>query len=190
VAVHTKHGASSRARRGAGARLAAVARGVWAHPAGRFLVRYPVFTAFVFVLPPLFPACEPWLIGATLWSLGLVRFVTAAEVHVAGTVFTIGSTPVRIVPDCTPLFPTLLLLGGILAFPAGWRMKLAGAAIGVVALWLYNLFRILVLMAVLRWTPAQFDLVHVYLWQSVTLLVVLGCFVAWTRFALPSKSPA
>jgi exosortase/archaeosortase family protein len=188
VATPSKHG--PRARAGAGTRLAGSARRLWAHPAGRFLVRYPVFTALVFVLPPLVPGCEPWLIEATLRSLSLARFVTSAAVDVAGTTFRIGETIVQIVPDCTSLFPTLLLLGGILAFPASWRVKLAGAALGIATLWLYNLVRIYVLMGVLRWAPAHFDLVHVYLWQSVTLLVVLGCFVTWTRFALPRRSMA
>jgi exosortase/archaeosortase family protein len=157
---------------------------------GRFLLRYPVFTALAFLLPPLFPASEAWLIQATLQSLAVARLVTNSEVVVAGSTFSIGPTVIQIVPDCTPLFPTLLLLGGIFAFPADWRAKLAGVAVGIVALWLYNLLRIYALMAVLRWAPAQFDLVHVYLWQSVTLLVVLGCFVAWTRFAMPRESTA
>lgn len=154
------------------------------------MIRYPVFTALVFLLPPLLPASEPWLVRATLHSLELARFVTSASVRVVDTTFAIGSTPVQIVPDCTPLFPTLLLLGGILAFPASWRAKLVGVALGVVALWIYNMFRIYLLMAVLRYAPAQFDLVHVYLWQSVTLLLVLGCFMLWTRFAEPRRSIA
>lgn len=182
--------AAAPARRPRADRLLEHARRLWAQPAGRFLVRYPVFTVAVFMLPPLVPGGEPWLIQATLWSLSAARFVTSAAVNVAGTTFSIGSTVIQIVPDCTPLFPTLLLLGGMLAFPAGWRVKLAGAAFGVVALWLYNMLRIYVLMAVLRYAPSRFDLVHVYLWQSVTLLVVLGCFVAWTRFAMTRTEAA
>jgi len=174
----------------AGVRLVRAVRRAWAQPIGRFLIRYPIFTALIFLVPPLVPALETWLIQATLQSLGLARFVTSAAVQMEGTIFRIGPTVIQIVPDCTPLFPTLLLLGGILAFPAGWRFKLAGVALGIVVLWLYNLLRIYVLMAVLRYAPAQFDLVHVYLWQSVTLLVVLGCFVAWTSFALRPRATA
>ena len=155
----------------------------WAHPSTRFLIRYPFFAVLVFLLPPLVPESESWLIQATLRSLELARHVTSSTVHVIGTTFTIGPTPVEIVADCTSLFPTLLLLGGILAFPAGWRVKIAGAVLGVAVLWLYNMLRIYLLMAVLRYAPAQFDLVHVYVWQSMTLILVLGCFVLWLRFA-------
>lgn len=171
-------------------RLIQRVRRVWREPVGRFLLRFPVVTAVVFLVPAVFPAIERWLIQWTLHNLALARFVTAEPVLVAGTTITLGPTAIQIVPDCTPLFPALLLTGAILAFPAGWRVKLAGVALGFAALWVYNLVRIVALFAVLRHAPAQFDLVHVYLWQSVTLLVVLGGFVLWARFAVPSPSSA
>src|SRR5262245_27481096 len=77
-------------------RLLEIARRLWSQPAGRFLVRYPFVTALVFLLPPLFPAMEPWLIQWTLYSLALARFLTADPVQVAGTTFTIGPTVIQI----------------------------------------------------------------------------------------------
>jgi hypothetical protein len=48
-------------------------------------------------------------------------------------------------------------------------------------LWVYNLARILALALVLRFHPTWFEFVHVYLWQTLTLLVVLAMFVSWIR---------
>lgn len=158
----------------------AVARG-WANPEVRFLVRYPVFTAGLFLLPALLPRTEMWLVGSTIRTLLLARFILPASVQAIGSTFVVGPTRVEIVPDCTPMFPMLLLFGGILAFPASWRAKLMGLAAGAFVLWLYNVIRIFALMAVLHFFPAQFDLVHVYLWQSLTLLVVVGGFLLWIR---------
>lgn len=158
-----------------------IAGRVWADPAGRFLALYPVVTALVFLTPLALPNSENWVIGATLQSLGLARFLLPSAVRVDAPSFSIGPTSIQIVSDCTAMFPTLLLIGGILAFPTRWRWKLVGGLAGAGLLWVYNMLRIYALMAVLRHAPAYFDLIHVYLWQSVTLLVVVGCFLLWVR---------
>src|SRR5437870_2517473 len=94
-------------------RVMAAARRAWANPVGRFLIRYPIFTALVFVMPVLLPSSEPWLIHATIQSLAVARILMPSAVHVAEPTFGIGGTTINIVPDCTPMFPTLLLAGGI-----------------------------------------------------------------------------
>jgi exosortase/archaeosortase family protein len=113
----------------------------------------------------------------------MARLIVPAAVRVTGPVFTIGTMSIQIVPDCTPMFPTLLLVGSMLAYPASWQRKATGIACGAALLWVYNMARIYVLMVVLRFAPAQFDIVHVYLWQTVTLLLVLGCFLLWVRIS-------
>ena len=146
-------------------------------------------TAGLFLIPAVLPATEAWLIRGTLQSLALARIVLPSSVQVLGSTFVVGPTRIQIVPDCTPMFPTLLVIGGILAFPAPWRSKVVGVGAIGATLWLYNMLRIYILMAVLRFAPRQFDLVHVYLWQSVTLLVVVGSFALWVR-ALGARQQA
>src|SRR5262249_12608972 len=85
----------------------------------------------------------------------------------------------QIVSDCTPLMPTVLLASAILAFPATWRWKALGLAAGAGALWAYNLTRVLALFVVKARWPQAFDFVHVYVWQSATLLVVFLLFRGW-----------
>lgn len=164
-----------------GAKCKRALRRMWADPAGRFLLRYPIFTALVFVLPGLWPSGVSWLVHATVQSLALARIVVPTMVQATNVGFAIGRTSIAIVPDCTPLSPTLLLVGGILAFPAHWKSKALGIAVGAIVVWAYNMVRIYLLMAVLRYAPAEFDLVHVYLWQTATLLLVVGCFLLWIR---------
>ena len=182
--------AAQTARTDRSGRRATTLRRLWANPAGRFLVRYPFFTALVFLVPVFLPGSERVMILATLHSLGVARFVLHAPVRVAEPFFSIGQTSIQIVADCTAMFPTLLLMGAILAFPARWRSKLVGALAGIALMWAYNLIRIYTLMLVLRYAPGYFDLVHVYLWQSVTLLVVLGVFVLWARVSEAEGAPA
>jgi exosortase/archaeosortase family protein len=154
---------------------------VWSDPAWRFLIRYPIFTALAFSVPACWPALGRALIRATLQSLNVASAVFPAAVQLTGSQFRFGVTAIEIAPDCTPLFPILLLSGGILAFPAPWRWRAIGLLAGASVLWLYNLVRIYVLMAVLRYAPGLFDLAHVFLWQSATLLMVVACFLLWIR---------
>jgi exosortase/archaeosortase family protein len=77
--------------------------------------------------------------------------------------------------------PTLMLGIAVLAYPSNATWKLVGVAAGAAALWVYNVVRMLALMATLRWWPGSFHFVHVYLWQTVTLLVVCALFLLWLR---------
>ena len=42
----------------------------------------------------------------------------------------------------------------------------------------------------LVWWPGSFKFMHVYLWQSITLLAVSGLFMAWLRFSPPDPARA
>lgn len=128
------------------------------------------------------PEVERWAIHATLLSLGFVCRIFTRSVLVANPDFVLGGTPVTISPDCTPLMPTAALWVAILAYPAPRRWKLTGLLAGAGLLWLYNLGRILTTVSVLKTRPQWFEFVHVYLWQTVTVIAVFGLFVLWLRF--------
>jgi exosortase/archaeosortase family protein len=98
-----------------------------------------------------------------------------------GDTFEWAGARVRIVAECTSLSATTLYLGAILAYSRGLAITFLGALAGAVVLWIYNLLRIGALVLVLHRWPQWFDVVHVYLWQSVSLVVVLSCFLAWVR---------
>lgn len=148
---------------------------------------FPLVTAGLFMLPVLFPALEHWLTAWTLRSLVVVALVCPAPVRTLGSIFSVGATSVEIVPECTALAPTLLMMGGMLTFPASLRSKVIGIVLGSVGLWLYNLLRVYLLMFVLRHAPAHFDIVHVFLWQSLTILAVVAVFFTW---AMRARAPS
>ena len=100
----------------------------------------------------------------------------------------LGHAALIIIPECTPLMPVLLLAIAMAAYPAPARWKLIGIAAGIAALWLYNVVRMLTLLATLAMRPTWFTFMHVYLWQSMTLLVVSALFLAWLEFAPPERA--
>jgi len=136
--------------------------------------------AAVWSLPVLFPQLEHASVELTLRSLTLLRLAIAGVLRF-DDVIAFDGTSIRIASECTSLQSTLLFVGAVLAYPAPWRAKLLAGVLGTAALWLCNILRICALVAVLRWAPQVFDPVHVYLWQSVTPLTVMGLFVLWAR---------
>ena len=159
------------------------AREVWG-----FVLRFLGLWLLALLVCSQLPAVERRAVDLTVTNLVHTLRAVAVEASVSGRTIEAGNASMRIIPDCTPLMPTLVLWAAMAAFPAPWRRKVAGFAWGAVAVWLFNLARVLVLFAVLRWNPQHFHFVHVYLWQTGTVLVVLALFVLWVR--VPARTPA
>lgn len=155
-----------------------------------FVLRLLAGWAIAIGLLSFAPAVERWAVSATVGSVAAAMRLAFLHPRISGTTILLGDDALIIIPECTPLMPVLLLGIAMAAYPAPARWKLAGIGAGIVALWLFNVVRMLALFATLVWWPASFKFMHVYLWQSITLLVVSGLFLAWLRFAPPDAARA
>lgn len=125
------------------------------------------------VLEPTAQACG-WLLS---WI--------GQDVAVYGALIRGPETRFEIVGECTAIFPAVLLVSGILAFPAGLRAKLVGVLTFLPAVLLLNQVRLLTLWFVQRHAPDAFDLVHVYVWQPLMVVLVVALFVIWLEWLVP-----
>jgi exosortase/archaeosortase family protein len=155
-----------------------------------FVLRLLVGWAVAIGLLALAPGVEQWAVSATVGSVAAALRLGTLHPRISGTTIILGDDALIIIPECTPLMPVLLLAIAMAAYPAPGRWKLAGIAAGIVALWIFNIIRMLALFATLVWWPGSFKFMHVYLWQSITLLVVSGLFMAWLRFSPPDPARA
>jgi exosortase/archaeosortase family protein len=135
------------------------------------------------------PAVDRWTVHATIASISAVAHLFGMEYVAVGPYVTLGGASLEIVSDCTPLMPTLALWCAIFAFPAGWSWKALGMIAGALILWIYNLARVVALALVLQHRPAWFEFVHAYLWQTVTLGIVLLMFIGWIRTQVARAAP-
>ena len=133
----------------------------------------------------MFPGIERLAMRATAIMLDLGLNLVLPDVERIGDQLGALGVSFQVEPDCTPLGPIVLLWGTILATPAPGRSKLMAMGAGGILLWMYNLARIAVLMVVLARMPEAFDLAHVYLWQTMTIVVILGSFLLWVRTLAP-----
>ncbi len=157
----------------------------------RFVLRFLAGWVAALLLVAFVPALEQWAIRATVAGLALLFRSTGVPCVVAGASIGVpGRMGFEIVPDCTPLLPTLLLWSGLLAYPASARARLAGMAGGLAGIWLFNLLRLAALMAAAHVRPALFNFLHVFVWQTLTLVMVFALFLAWLAWQRRAPAPA
>jgi len=96
---------------------------------------------------------------------------------------------VAIEAGCNGVEALLVLAAAMLAFPAPWRMKLLGLAIGAVAIQALNVVRVISLYYIGQWNALAFEWAHLYAWQALIMLDALIVWLLWLRL-LPRNPPA
>jgi len=89
---------------------------------------------------------------------------------------------VAIAPGCDGIEAVIILVAAVLAFPAPWKHKLAGIAIGFVAIQSLNLVRIISLFYLGQYSAVAFEWFHLYLWQALIVLDALAVWLIWLRY--------
>lgn len=110
--------------------------------------------------------------GALLNGLG-------EPVSVAATEIRSPAFAVQIENGCNGLETVLLFVSAVLAFPAPWKRRLAGLALGFAAIELVNLVRVVTLFWIGAHRPALFSASHTVLWQSLVVLFGVLFFLLW-----------
>jgi len=132
----------------------------------------------------------PWTNTLAAISAGIVRLFDPA-VMAQGKVLQSAHNgfAVSIEAGCNGVEATIVLLAAILAFPAPWKRKLLGLAIGIVAVQGLNIVRVISLFYLGQWNFSMFEWAHLYVWQALIMLDVMVVWLLWVR-TLPRMAPA
>ena len=84
-----------------------------------------------------------------------------------------------IVSECTAITPTMVFVAAVLAFPSSVSVKLKGLLLGIVALYLINLVRVVSLYYIGIHAPDQMEFAHIVVWQTVMVLIAIGLWSLW-----------
>lgn len=82
---------------------------------------------------------------------------------------------------CNASNVVILLWAAVLAFPAGWRHKAKGIALGTLLIHVVNLVRIVSLFYLGQYRTSWFDFAHLYVWEGLMMLVTLVVFWIWVE---------
>lgn len=134
---------------------------------------------------------EPFT-GGVARASGVALDLLGQDVRRQGTIIRSPQFAVNIRNGCNGVEAMLIFLAAVLAFPAPWRARLAGLALGIVAIQLVNLVRVVALFLTGAYFPSLFDTSHTVIWQTVVILfsVVLWIFWASRLSPAPVREPA
>ena len=155
------------------------------------------FLIFLVILSGLFAAelTPPGQAFVTPWTAILARLSVSLinlfdpRVIAYGKVIQSQTTGFRITIEagCNAVEASIILIAAMLAFPAPWRHKVLGAAVGILAVQGVNVLRIISLFYLGQWRMDVFEFAHLYLWQALIMLDVLVVWLIWIR-AMPMQS--
>tara|TARA_R110002110_G_scaffold205066_7_gene416882 strand:+ start:7262 stop:7777 length:516 start_codon:yes stop_codon:yes gene_type:complete len=97
---------------------------------------------------------------------------------------------VSIEAGCNGVEATIILIAAVLAFPAGWRARIAAILLGFIAIQAMNIVRIISLFYLGDWNFDVFSWVHLYLWPTLIMLDVLVVFILYLRYLARNATPA
>jgi exosortase H (IPTLxxWG-CTERM-specific) len=167
----------------------------WARANKDLLKAYVIFVAFIIVTFSIF--ITPWGKDELAKPLNrLIAIISAGvlsafgvEAHASSNNIVSAVTTVKIKEGCNGVYATMILLGGIIAYPTSLRKKLLGAVLGVVALFAVNLVRVLTLFFLSAYYPSLFDEAHLYIWQFA-IIIIGGLFwlVWYDKIVRPSAA--
>lgn len=111
------------------------------------------------------------------------------DVHASGVSISGEGFSVEILGNCNAIFETMLFLSAIIAFPASIKEKALGGGLGTIFIYLLNLIRVVVLYLIGVYAPNYFDESHVYVSQTIFIVMVAMFWLLWIEKGVKS-SPA
>jgi exosortase/archaeosortase family protein len=152
--------------------------GIAATPARSFTLRLIAWSLALFGLFRL-----PWveahvLLPATQWQ-------AAAGAALLGP----STLPIAATLACSGADALSLCLAAILAYPAAWRARAQGVALGAAGILALNTIRIGTLGRAAA-SPWWFNTLHVYIWPAVLTIAIAGLVFAWMRTADRPRLPS
>ncbi len=128
--------------------------------------------------------------AAIAGTSGVVLNAMGQHVTQNGTILRSAKFAVNIRNGCNGVEAMLIFLAAVLAFPASWKSRGAGLVLGILAIQIVNLIRVVALFLTGVYFPRIFDTSHTVIWQTIVILVGVLLWIFWAnRFATPA-SPA
>jgi len=153
---------------------------------GRFLALFVVIQVVLFGLELLQPVQQhlvlPWTMLLAHICSSLVTLFDAGAAAQGKVLFNPATGfGVSIEPGCNGVEAMIVLLAAMLAFPAPWKHRLLGLALGFLAVQGLNVIRVISLFYLGQWNTRAFEFAHEYLWQGLIMLDVLVVWLVWVR---------
>ena len=89
-----------------------------------------------------------------------------------------GTHSITIDKGCEGIEGIILFVAAIMAYHGRGREKLIGALAGITAIYFFNLARIVSLYYIFKYQPGLFDIMHIFVGQTVIIFISTMMFLA------------
>lgn len=152
------------------------------HPITRFCLLFLlllVVFSFLLSLEPVkqyfYNPVTALIASQAAWLLKILGL----KVHASGITISGEGFSVKILANCNAIFEIMLFLSAVIAFPALMKEKLIGGAVGIAFIYLLNLLRVVLLFLVGVYSPQFFEETHIYVTQSLFIVMVAIFWLFW-----------
>jgi archaeosortase B (VPXXXP-CTERM-specific) len=150
---------------------------------GPYLFYIALFTGIYVVFHERFI----FLSTMTASALSVLMSVFGVETSAYGQSVYMNDFSVRVIDECTGMYELLVYTGCVLAYPTIMRNKVAGVILGIPAILIINMFRLMFLSFVGMMYPALFSYAHYYLWQVTFIFLIVFAMLMWIEKVVKSK---
>ncbi len=159
-----------------------------------FLTIFVVILGGGFTLLALNPVndhvIEPFTSGVAKAS-GVALNLIGQGIEMEGTIIRNKRFAVNVRNGCNGVETMIIFLAAVLAFPASWKARGVGLALGLLAIQGINLVRVVALFLTGAYFPKFFDSSHTVVWQTVVILFGVVLWIFWAnRYAQPATAGA
>ena len=152
------------------------------HPILRFCVLFLILIlvfSFLLSLEPIkhyfYDPFTFFIASQAAWILNTLGLnVYASDIIISGEGFS-----VKILANCNAIFEIMLFLSAVIAFPALLKEKLVGGILGSIFIYLLNLIRVVGLFLIGVYSPQFFEETHIYVSQSIFIVMVAMFWLFW-----------
>ena len=134
----------------------------------------------------------PWTSFNATGAAALSRLI-GIEAYASGTRISYELGSLNVLTGCNGVEALLILVAAFLAFPSPWTRRLLGVLAGTVAIFGANLIRLVNLVVVAKFFPAWLEIFHIYIWQTLIVMIAFALFLSWGMFfarVKPVTSPS
>jgi len=121
---------------------------------------------------------ENGIAGAATWMAKGIGSAAVAN----DNIISVSGLTLDINHECTGVFVLFVLISFIGAYPANWRARVLGIAVGVTVLTFVNVLRIVTLVRIVEFYPNLFVYFHEYVWQGAFLMLVTLYALTWVEW--------
>ncbi|SYZ74300.1 conserved membrane hypothetical protein [Candidatus Zixiibacteriota bacterium] len=164
-------------------------------PAIKFILKFLILLILVGILYSQFITSYHeqtlWMMNATAAIAGKSLSIFSSGVSIQDARVTYRGFQVEIIDECTGFFEALIFVAAVLAFAAPIKKKILGIALGVPAIYILNIIRIIFLLLAGSVSQRLFDFMHLYFWQGTLILMISAVWIAWIYLVVYNeKKPA